>query len=277
MESENTFTVNAVYSNISHPGYTTIAGSSLSTSERFDRLAYLYKKQGAKVLMLTECNPSSAASIASRMGASWRYGTSMVGQRMNSVLYDNSEFEMIREYDKIALPSPPRRQVRSVEIAMLRHRRTNKRCSFAVTHFSANKEFGSSVKGAYWRARQARYVASYLKEFDYFVLSMDANESSTAGGVRAIFSLAGITHMRKALSGVINSNWNSFAGGWDDSDQAKRGSWIDDMFVRTRRATGSPVRVVTLVTGGLVDTGKASDHNILWAKFFINATHQGEL
>lgn len=114
------------------------------------------------------------------------------------------------------------------------------------------------AEAADMRTDQMTPIAKRLKTLKRCVGGGDGNDTDySAGSIRAVCKSVGHEDVRTKVKSVVNGNLNSH-----DSYKTnpKKGAWIDLL------AAGPLVKVLEV---GLIDTGDASDHNLIYTRFQI--------
>lgn len=108
------------------------------------------------------------------------------------------------------------------------------------------------------RRDQAEAIAKHLTRLGRSVGGGDINDG-TADKVRAIFAEAGHDDVRTRTSDVTNAQWDSHELHYRPNRM--RGRWIDLL------AAG---RLASVARAGLIDSGNASDHNLIYSAVAIS-------
>jgi endonuclease/exonuclease/phosphatase family metal-dependent hydrolase len=138
--------------------------------------------------------------------------------------------------------------------ARLRHRKTGARFRVWATHLiaSSEKEGRPTPVAAEMRKAEARKIAPRITKFRKIIGGGDINSHHRFPG--SLASLFVHDEVRDRVDHVVNGDLDSND---DFKPNARMGDWLDRLFA------GPDCQVVAV---GLVDSGKSSDHNLVWAR-----------
>jgi hypothetical protein len=138
------------------------------------------------------------------------------------------------------------------------HRSTGVRWWTWNTHLIApDSPTRPPAMAAEMRLEQAAVIAQHLSRLRRSVGGGDANDHEYDTGLRAAIAEVGHVDVRTRVATVTNGDYDSFDR---YQDNPMRGHWIDLL------AAGD---LCVVNSAGLVDSGDASDHNLIWASVSI--------
>lgn len=192
------------------------------------------------------------AAINAKVG--WNRYTLIKGDGGNHFIIRASQFKAINPARNVALPYS-----RSYSELNLWHKPTGVRSWTWNTHFIASDPSkGRSVEQAKaMREKQAAVVAGRVARLHRVVGGGDANADKD--GLRPALASVGHLDVRELSSA---ENWQ-FDSRDDYGPNKMRGLWIDHLFAGD---------LADIDACGLVDSGDASDHNLIWASVSISGT-----
>lgn len=217
---------------------------------RIDRLADLVKKAGISAIALQEVDTAACRRFTERLG--WQYERSVVDADstvvggLNAVAWNPKVFSKGSVRDNLPLPSPARRHVRSLVLVKLTHKKSGLHHWAGSTHLTTNKDAGNAAAGTVWRGKQAAELGTYLSPFVWLWVGGDLNSSSTGAlSARGVAGRAGLTATSRTS--------------------------IDEVLVKTTDSKGRASAGMQLLgKPSTVDTGTASDHDLIVARIRVN-------
>ena len=234
-------------------GADTVAGS---WRQRLPGVVATMREAGAQVYLLQEARRSEAhprqilAELQRQTGrTSWALAR---GPDAVHAIFDSAVFDLTDQ------------QVTDIGDARvylelgLRHRATGVPVVVWTTHLIASGKGRPTPVAAEMRKVEAHKIAGQLDGVRNSIGGGDINSHYRGPGTLAsIISDAGPTEVRDLVVSTANGHLDSND---DFLPNAEEGAWLDRLFA----GAGCRVRAV-----GLVDSGDASDHNLIWAQVSV--------
>ncbi len=250
---EATADFRTAYFNI-NGGYTTKGGT---WKQRLPLIVATMLKSKSSVYLLGEAHEERReqhAVLAELEKHSHDRWVLLEGDGGNHAIADGSKWKLIKT-QQMRLPHG-----RDCTFWNLFHVPTGVRVWTWNTHLIASDadKCRTRAEAAEMRADQARTIAGRLKSLQRCVGGGDANdEDYSVGSLRQVIREVGHDDFRTKTPNVSNARLNSHDG---YTRNEREGGWIDLLAVGQR---------ATVVDGGLIDSGNASDHNLIHVRTTI--------
>lgn len=164
-----------------------------------------------------------------------KYGMVQVTSANNGIIYDKDVFDLI-EYDKDYYPinvleaSPG--MERNLTVALFRHKSSDQRLIYAVTHFTQGSEFENKRQESIIRVTD--FLNNYrnrFKDLPGIILSGDFNKLYVESGTDPFYEKMkslGLEASRNKAANPVNTNQGSWHGFNVNGNSSK--NWIDDNY-----------------------------------------------
>lgn len=210
---------------------------------------------GADVFILQELIKSRVDGLLGALRtATGRAYVSIPGMSVGGIFIDAAKASAVTPIQIVKTSTDS--QARPLQHLKIEHLDSGLQIALWSAHFRGSGETNE-------RIREARKTIPVVLAQGPSIGGGDLNTDSTAktgDHPMAQFRQAGIVDMRDATDSITNRQYNSFDG-FDPNPM--NGLWIDHLF-----GNGGPVPSI----GGLIDSGSASDHNLIWADYSWSQT-----
>ena len=222
----------------------------LYTQTRRRLLSAVLKQHASSVITLQECPDDMRGDLLADLGDDWRG----INHHKVALFYDRTKWKLLHQ-ESHNLRSPATFSPRRFLLAELYRLDTKDTLWVGTTHLTVHQP-----SSATWRKRQAEDIAGLVAGVANYPLAVGGDFNETGDSVRGILrNASGLSDLRRKAPPITREEYDTHHNQDAVYDLAERtgSDWLDDWLTTP---------AVTVYSGALIRTYKATDHNALLAR-----------